>query len=89
VSSQRQIAAWIGHKDASLTMKLYAHSQDEALKAAGAALDRVVRELTTCDIGHRRSNVSNSGDAGQSGADDGNRTRVFSLGRRFDTFTVV
>lgn len=39
------IAAWIGHKDASLTMKLYAHSQDEALKAAGAALDRVVREL--------------------------------------------
>ena len=39
------IAAWIGHKDASLTMKLYAHSQDEALKAAGATLDRVVREL--------------------------------------------
>ena len=22
------IAAWIGHKDASLTMRLYAHSQD-------------------------------------------------------------
>jgi integrase len=39
------IAAWIGHKDASLTMKLYAHSQDEALKAAGATLDRVVLEL--------------------------------------------
>lgn len=36
------IAAWIGHKDASLTMKLYAHSQDEALKAAGATLNRVV-----------------------------------------------
>jgi integrase len=36
------IAAWIGHKDASLTMKLYTHSQDEALKAAGATLDRVV-----------------------------------------------
>ena len=32
----------IGHKDASLTMKLYTHSQDEALKAAGATLDRVV-----------------------------------------------
>ena len=32
------IAAWIGHKDACLTMKLYAHSQDEALKAAGATL---------------------------------------------------
>src|SRR5438874_751339 len=36
------IAAWIGHKDASLTMRLYAHSQTEALKAAGASLDRVV-----------------------------------------------
>lgn len=36
------IAAWIGHKDASLTMRLYAHSQEEALKAAGASLNRVV-----------------------------------------------
>jgi integrase len=36
------IAAWIGHKDASLTMRLYAHSQDDALKAAGATLNRVV-----------------------------------------------
>lgn len=26
------IAAWIGHKGATLTMKLYAHSQDDALK---------------------------------------------------------
>ena len=40
------IAAWIGHKDASLTMRLYAHCQDDALKAAGATLDRVV---TSCD----------------------------------------
>ena len=24
------IAAWIGHKDASLTMRLYAHSHDDA-----------------------------------------------------------
>jgi integrase len=39
------IAAWIGHNDASLTMKLYAHSQDDALKAAGATLDRVVQDL--------------------------------------------
>jgi integrase len=36
------IAAWIGHRDASLTLRLYAHSQDEALKAAGVTLDRVV-----------------------------------------------
>lgn len=36
------IAAWIGHKDASLTMRLYAHSQDEALKAAGDTFNRVV-----------------------------------------------
>jgi integrase len=33
------IAAWIGHKDASLTMKLYAHSQDDALKVAGTTLN--------------------------------------------------
>ncbi|HWS91747.1 MAG TPA: tyrosine-type recombinase/integrase, partial [Mycobacterium sp.] len=36
------IAEWIGHKDASLTMRLYAHSQAEVLKAAGATLNRVV-----------------------------------------------
>ena len=36
------IAAWIGHKDANLTLQLYAHSQDDALKAAGATLNRVV-----------------------------------------------
>lgn len=34
------IAAWIGHRDASLTMKLYTHSQTEALKAAGETLNR-------------------------------------------------
>ena len=36
------IAAWIGHKDACLTMRLYAHSQDDALKAAGDTFNRVV-----------------------------------------------
>jgi integrase len=36
------IAAWIGHKDASLTMRIYAHSQVTALKAAGDTLNRVV-----------------------------------------------
>lgn len=36
------IAAWIGHKDATLTMRLYAHSQAEALKAAGETLNRDV-----------------------------------------------
>ncbi|WP_424751212.1 aquaporin [Mycobacterium sp.] len=40
------IAAWIGHRDASLTMRLYAHSQFAALQDAGASLDRVV---TLCD----------------------------------------
>ena len=44
------IAAWIGHKDASTTMKIYAHSQNDALKAAGASLNRVV---TTRDTGSR------------------------------------
>jgi len=39
------IAAWIEHKDASLTMKPYAHSQDAALRAAGSVLNRVVADL--------------------------------------------
>lgn len=39
------IAAWIGHKDASLTMKLYAHSQDDALRTAGSVLNRVIADL--------------------------------------------
>jgi integrase len=41
------IAAWIGHKDVSLTIKLYAHSQDDALKAAGATSNRVVTSRDT------------------------------------------
>lgn len=36
------IAAWIGHTDASFTMKLYTHSQPDALKAAGDSFNRVV-----------------------------------------------
>jgi integrase len=36
------IAAWIGHKDSSLMLRLYAHSQADALTAAGATLNRVV-----------------------------------------------
>lgn len=34
------IAAWIGHSDPTLTLRVYAHSQSDALKAAGASLDR-------------------------------------------------
>lgn len=41
------IAAWIGHKDASTTMKIYTHSQSDALKAAGASLNRVVTTRDT------------------------------------------
>ncbi|KIQ19822.1 tyrosine-type recombinase/integrase [Rhodococcus sp. MEB064] len=41
------IAAWIGHKDASLTMRVYAHSQNEALKVAAASLNRVVTPRDT------------------------------------------
>lgn len=33
------IAAWIGHADASLTMRLYAHSQDDALRNAASVVD--------------------------------------------------
>jgi len=51
------IAAWVGHKDATLTMRLYVHSQDEALKAAGESLNRVV---TFGDIDSPRANDSNT-----------------------------
>ncbi len=32
------IAAWLGHADASFTMRTYVHSQDDALRAAAEAL---------------------------------------------------
>ena len=40
------IAAWMGHASAAFTMAVYAHSQDDALKAAAMSFQRVV---TTCD----------------------------------------
>lgn len=36
------IAAWLGHASAAFTMAVYAHSQDDALKAAGTSFRRVV-----------------------------------------------
>ena len=36
------IAKWLGHADASITAKIYAHSQDDALREASATLGRVV-----------------------------------------------
>jgi hypothetical protein len=39
--ARRAEALRIGHKDASLMMRLCAPSQDEALKAAAASLNRV------------------------------------------------
>ncbi|MFV8318119.1 MULTISPECIES: tyrosine-type recombinase/integrase [Mycobacterium] len=41
------IAAWLGHTDASFTMKRYTHSQPEALKSAGDTFDRVVTSRDT------------------------------------------
>lgn len=34
------IAAWIGHDDPSLTLRVYAHSPAESLKSAAEVLDR-------------------------------------------------
>jgi len=36
------IAKWLGHADAATTARIYAHSQDEALKAASSTLGQVV-----------------------------------------------
>jgi integrase len=36
------IAKWLGHADAATTARIYAHSQDDALRAASATLGQVV-----------------------------------------------
>ena len=36
------IAKWLGHADASITARIHAHSQDDALRAASATLGQVV-----------------------------------------------
>ena len=36
------IAKWLGHADASITARIYTHSQDDALRAAGATLGQIV-----------------------------------------------
>jgi len=41
------IAAWLGHASAAFTMSVYAHSQDEALKAAASSFGRVVTTRDT------------------------------------------
>ncbi len=35
-------AKWLGHADAATTARIYAHSQDDALRAAGQSLGAVV-----------------------------------------------
>ncbi|WP_084021617.1 tyrosine-type recombinase/integrase [Mycobacterium avium] len=41
------IAKWLGHADASITARIYAHSQDDALRAAGMTLGAVVTSRDT------------------------------------------
>lgn len=41
------IAAWLGHASAAFTLTVYAHSQDEALTAAGSSFSRVVTSSDT------------------------------------------
>jgi integrase len=36
------IAAWLGHASAACTLSVYAHSQDDALRAAASSFGRVV-----------------------------------------------
>jgi integrase len=36
------IAKWLGHADAAITARIYAHSQPDALKAAGATLGQLI-----------------------------------------------
>lgn len=39
------ISAWLGHASANFTLKTYVHSQDEALKAAGAAISTAYKAV--------------------------------------------
>jgi len=41
------IVAWLGHADASVTARIYAHSQPDALKAASVTLGAVVTSTVT------------------------------------------
>jgi integrase len=41
------ISAWLGHSSASFTMKVYVHSQDDALRAAGVTLTDAFRPVPT------------------------------------------
>jgi hypothetical protein len=43
------IAKWLGHADASITARIYDHSQDEALRAAGATLGQIVTTTRVSD----------------------------------------
>jgi integrase len=36
------ISAWLGHADPAFTMRTYVHAQNDALKGAAAALQKVV-----------------------------------------------
>lgn len=45
------IAAWLGHADASVTARIYTHSQLDALKAASVTLGGVVTSAVTLDGG--------------------------------------
>ena len=48
------IAAWLGHASAAFTLSVYAHSQDDALKAAAGSFGRVVTTRDT-ETGSTRS----------------------------------
>ena len=41
------ISAWLGHADPAFTMRTYMHTQDDAMKAAAASLQRVVTPRDT------------------------------------------
>jgi integrase len=52
------IAAWLGHADASFTIKTYCHSQDEAMTAAGATLAAAYETVSDVDVRKRETNHS-------------------------------
>lgn len=43
------ISAWLGHASASFTMKTYVHSQDDAMRDAGATLTGMLRPVSPAE----------------------------------------
>jgi Phage integrase family len=79
------IAKWLGNADAATTARIYAHSQDDALRAAGQSLGAVDAPRDTeamWGVGHTEAIRGSAGQAAFAGAPDRIRTCGLLLRRQ-------